>query len=50
MVFTHEKLHGFFVRHSDLLDVCANVDVYNGINIEKFIRIGKLVRRLNNLR
>jgi hypothetical protein len=51
MFHTYEKLHGFFVRHPEWLNDCANTTVYNGITVQNFIKAGKMVRNLiaNNL-
>jgi hypothetical protein len=44
MAFTFEKLHGFYVRHSDWLDECALMKVSKGgISIRKFLEAGKMV-------
>jgi hypothetical protein len=43
MVFTYEKLHGFYVRHPEWLDECTLKADRSSISIQKFVKAGKLV-------
>lgn len=49
MVYVFEKLHGFFVRHPDWLEECADKSVYNGLTLQRFLNAGKLVNNALNL-
>lgn len=43
MVFTYEKLHGFYVRYPQWLDNCTMIGDRRRLSIQQFIKAAKLV-------
>ncbi|KAI6194576.1 hypothetical protein M3Y96_01139500 [Aphelenchoides besseyi] len=50
MVYAYEKLHGFYVRHSNWLEDCAKEPVNNGMDVQRFIQIAKRFKQIRNLK